>query len=49
MGNSIRTFISSYVIAVILLLVTVPAVKATTGGPLEELGDILGFDEEEWG
>jgi hypothetical protein len=46
MGNSIRTFISSYVIAVILLLVTVPAVKATTRGLLEELGDMLGFDED---
>jgi hypothetical protein len=46
MDNSFRIFISSYVIAVILLLVTVPAVKATTGSPLEELGDMLGFDED---
>ena len=47
MDNSFRVATLGSLMGVILLSFTVPTAQASTEGPLEQLGDMLGFGSDE--
>jgi hypothetical protein len=42
--NSIRIALLCSLIGTIFLSITIPNIRASTGGPLDRLGDMLGFE-----